>query len=135
VTAPLLRAVDLARRLEDDGAYGAAVGFALTHIQALAEVDAVVALAAEFMARSHTGIRVAHPGHALSAAGRLLLGSGDRAAVEQAWDELDHLAAQSSDATVRLQAMPKKLGVRSRSQVAARAARQDPRIQGPGGSA
>lgn len=108
VTAPLLRAVDLARRLGDESAYGAAAGFALTHIQALAEADAALGLAAEFTSRPHTGIRAAHLGHALSAAGRLLLGSGDRAAAEQAWEELDHLAAQSRDATVRLQAMPNR---------------------------
>jgi DNA-binding CsgD family transcriptional regulator len=108
VTAPLLRAVELARQLGDAGAYGAAAGFALTHIQALAEVDAVLALAIEFMSRSHTGIRVAHLGHALSAAGRLLLGSGDRAAAEQAWEELDRLAAESSDATVQVQALPNR---------------------------
>src|SRR5579859_2480904 len=108
VTAPLLRAVEGARRLGDAGAYGAAAGFALTHIQALAEVESVLALATEFMSRSHSGIRVAHLGHALSAAGRLLLGSGDRAAAEQAWDELDRLVAQSGDATVRLQALPNR---------------------------
>src|SRR5260370_5661643 len=106
ITVPLLRAVDLARRLGDDTAYAAAAGFALTHVLALSQADALPVLAAEFLSHAHGRMRTADLAHGLAAAGRLLLGSGDRDAAERAWEELDHLAAQSREPTTRLQALP-----------------------------
>src|SRR5438874_5308392 len=63
-------------------------------------------LAAEFLSRPHGRMRTADLAHALSAAGRLLLGSGGREAAERIWSELDAVAAKSRDPTARLQAMP-----------------------------
>jgi hypothetical protein len=51
-------------------------------------------------------MRTADLAQALSAAGRLLLGSGDRDAAERAWDELDGIAAKSRDPRARLEALP-----------------------------
>jgi DNA-binding CsgD family transcriptional regulator len=104
--APMLRAVDLARRLGDDVAYGAAAAFALPTVAALSHVDVALRLAAEFMAHPHSRMRAAHLALGLSAAGRLFLGAGDRDGADRAWDELDHLAAQSHESTARLLALP-----------------------------
>jgi DNA-binding CsgD family transcriptional regulator len=106
IPAPLLRALELARRLGDDAAYAAAAGFALTHVMALEHVEVMPPLAAEFLSHPHGRMRTADLAHALSAAGRLLLGSGDRDAAERAWDELDGVAAKSRDPTARLEALP-----------------------------
>jgi DNA-binding CsgD family transcriptional regulator len=106
ILAPLLRALELARRLGDDVAYAAAAGFALNHVQAMDYVEVLPPLAAEFLSHPHGRMRTADLAHALSAAGRLLLGSGDRDAAERAWDELDGLAARSRDPRARLEALP-----------------------------
>ncbi|HEY1293214.1 MAG TPA: AAA family ATPase [Chloroflexota bacterium] len=106
ITAPLLRAMDLATRLGDARAYAAAAGFALTHVLELAQAEAMHVRAAEFMSASHAQMRIADLAHALSAAGRCLLSAGDRDGAERAWDELDRLAAQSREPTTRLQAVP-----------------------------
>jgi DNA-binding CsgD family transcriptional regulator len=106
ITAPLLRALDLARRLRDGKAYAAAAGFALSHVLELAQAQAMPAHAAEFLSASHARMRTADLAHALAAAGRWLLAAGDRDAAERAWEELDGLAAQSRDPTTRLQALP-----------------------------
>jgi DNA-binding CsgD family transcriptional regulator len=42
----------------------------------------------------------------LTGTGAVLFGSGDRSAAERAWQELDRLAAESSDPFVSLQALP-----------------------------
>jgi DNA-binding CsgD family transcriptional regulator len=106
ITAPLLRALELARQLGDDVAYAAAAGFALTHVMALDQVEVMPPLAAEFLSYPHGRMRTADLAHALSAAGRLVLGIGDRDSAERAWDELDVIAATSRDPTARLQALP-----------------------------
>jgi DNA-binding CsgD family transcriptional regulator len=98
--------LELARRLGDDVAYAAAAGFALTHVQPMDYVEVLPPLAAEFLSHPHGRMRTADLAHALSAAGRLLLGSGDRDAAERAWDELDGISAKSRDPTARLEALP-----------------------------
>jgi DNA-binding CsgD family transcriptional regulator len=104
----LLHAVALARQLENDFAYGAAVGFAVTNVAALSQVDVVTQLAMDFLSHSHTRMRTADVAHALSGAGRRVLGNGDRDAAERAWDELDALTAQSREPIVRYQALPNR---------------------------
>jgi DNA-binding CsgD family transcriptional regulator len=106
VTAPLLRAVELARQLGDNRAYAAAAGFALTQVLALQDVDTVERLARQFQAHPHDGMRSADLAHCLWGVGRVLLGSGDRDAAERAWQELDALAAESRDPNTTLQALP-----------------------------
>jgi DNA-binding CsgD family transcriptional regulator len=108
VTAPLLHAVALAQQLDDDLAYAAAAGFALTHVMALSQVDLIAKMSMDFLSHSHTAMRRADVAHALSGAGRRVLGNGDRDAAERAWDELDQLSAQSREPIVRHQALPNR---------------------------
>jgi DNA-binding CsgD family transcriptional regulator len=112
VTVPLLRAVDLARRLGDDVAYAAAAGYALTHVAELSQVDVVAQMALDFLSHSHAHMRLADVAHALTGAGRLVLGTGERDAAERAWDELDQLSTRSHESIVRLQALPNR-GIRA----------------------
>jgi DNA-binding CsgD family transcriptional regulator len=100
----LRRAVARSRELEDDAASAEADRFAMSFLLPLRDLEFIERLAAEFQKKSHTGIRTEVLATSLSAAGALLLGSGDRDAAEQVWLELVQLSNRVADQTISVMA-------------------------------
>jgi tetratricopeptide (TPR) repeat protein len=97
----LRRAIDAALSTEDFPSFVMAGAFGVMHLQALQDWERRQALAAEVMRRPRQAVGSGPLGALLINLGDALLQAGDRPAAEQAWSELDDIAARTRDLGVR----------------------------------
>lgn len=90
-------ALERARQLGDDAAFGAAAGEGLTYLQSIPDMELIEDIARELTGRSLSRVRTGHLAHGLLMAGRVLLSAGDRDGAERAWQQLARLADDRHD--------------------------------------
>src|SRR5262249_12625340 len=93
------RALERARQLGDEAAFAAAAGVGLTFLQAFPDLELIEGIAHDLTNRPFSRARTGYLANGLKAAGRVLLGGGDREGAERAWRQLAQLADTRRDPT------------------------------------